>query len=415
MSKYLTWSYYKEWGLYLIERIQSLIVSRRTVRQIVRAITPPPKTYKVNIGEPGRVVILLVGAGGTGGYVAQILGQLGCWAQVAGLSLHLVFVDPDVVEAKNIVRQNFCEAELGLYKARTLAWRYSHAYNVQITAVSEKFSAEMLERFRPESSPQGTLTIVVGAVDNWQARRDMAEAIEAAIRQRGPQSTDRIWWLDAGNERDFGQVLIGNSLAAEPQLSPLGFCVALPLPHRQDVTLVQSRPPKKEALGCAELTLLGEQSAMINKMMAAWVGVYLYKLLQGKDLTMMATYVDLVRGAVKSEPISRGKTIRLHASGPARPPAADGQAQPALEPEQLTCPNCPDRPLIEGVDDLDGVRITVLFCENCNFRHQACPQCRHEVERRDMPVPGGGVAPAIVCTECHWHQFVPEPAGAPDG
>ena len=76
----------------------------------------------------------------------------------------------------------------------------------------------------------------------------------------------------------------------------------------------------------------------------------------------------------------------------------------------MTCPNC-DRPLIEGIDDLDGVRITVLFCENCNFRHQACPQCRHEVERRNMPVPGDGVAPAIVCTECRWHQFVLEPAG----
>jgi hypothetical protein len=85
------------------------------------------KQYRIEIGHPDRVAILLVGVGGTGGHVAPILAQLAAWATDQGLDLRLYFIDPDVVEPKNLGRQNFCAAEVGYPKAFTLACNVSGA------------------------------------------------------------------------------------------------------------------------------------------------------------------------------------------------------------------------------------------------------------------------------------------------
>ena len=244
----------------------SRAVSRRAARQL--ELTQP---YRVEIGRPDRITLLLVGAGGTGGYVAPILAQLAHWGQSRGQDIRLCFIDPDRVETKNLVRQNFCPAEVGRAKAVTLAWRYSAAFGLNIIPVVDRFSAPLLARYKPAYSPQGRLTIVIGAVDNVRARRDIAAAVTAAMPR--PGSRDRLWWIDAGNELLHGQVLAGNSLEPAPQLSPLGYCTGLPLPHLQEPGLLQDRPRPARDMSCAELSLLGEQSAVINRAMANWIGV----------------------------------------------------------------------------------------------------------------------------------------------
>ena len=55
--------------------------------------------------------ILLVGVGGTGSFVAHILAQLACWAKTANIDMRLYFIDPDIVEQRNLVRQNFCPTD----------------------------------------------------------------------------------------------------------------------------------------------------------------------------------------------------------------------------------------------------------------------------------------------------------------
>jgi hypothetical protein len=56
--------------------------------------------------------------------------------------------------------------------------------------------------------------------------------------KQNPGHQHKYFWLDAGNERFNGQVIIGNSLDAEPLLSPLGYCIGLPLPHLQEPGLL---------------------------------------------------------------------------------------------------------------------------------------------------------------------------------
>lgn len=410
-SKYLETAFYKELWLYGRWKLANWAASQlQTARTNILRLSIPKEPFKINIGNPARIVIILVGTGGTGSYVSRYLAQLMYTLRALGQDIRLILVDPDQVEPKNVGRQDFCRAEVGRLKAETLARRYQEAYGMPITAIADKFRAEILEQFRPTSSPSGTLTLVVGAVDSWEARRDIAEAIEAALRQRGPDTPDKIWWVDAGNERDYGQVLSGNSLSPVPLLSPLGFCFGLPLPHLQDGTLVarrQKKPSAEPEFSCAELAWLGEQDALINKMVATWVAYHVFHLIVRNDLAVMATYVDLKTGRVSSSPIEGGQYVRLHASSscagqpPITPVATPVMAEPTAEidPNAVQCPDCEEL-MTRGTTTRDGVELAVLFCR-CGRHEEGCPRCLGQVRRVEHPVPH------LICDECRWRADIP--------
>lgn len=401
-------TYLYEWGIYIWQKVLGLalalvvwLVSQPGAAASARRMLAMEKRYRIDIGRPDRITILLVGCGGTGSYAAHVLAQLAHQAKEQGLDMRLVFIDPDRVEPKNLARQNFCPAEVGYPKALTLAWRYSAAFGLGITPVVERFRPEMLREYRPLPSPQGGLMIVVGAVDNAAARREIADALTGAIEaERGRQ---RYWWIDAGNERWHGQVLAGNSLAREAELSPLGYCIGTPLPHLQEPSLLQerARPAGAEGLSCAELTLLGEQSAVINRAMAGWIGVYLFRLVQSRDLDLMATWVNLHTGLVRSRPVTGGRV-----AVPRRSPAG-------AEAEAGGCPACGAR-MVAGLDELEGVVVGVRFCTVCDWRIYTCPNpdCEGELEETGFSQDERGEpVPALVCDRCGWQAFFEEAAG----
>jgi PRTRC genetic system ThiF family protein len=387
--------------------------------------TAPPsalsieKHYKVEMGRPDRVAILLVGCGGTGGFAAHIIAQFAVWASQNGIDIRLYFVDPDKVEDKNLVRQNFCKAEVGYEKAITLAWRFSAAFGLTITPIVDCFSATLLERVRPTGAANGSLTVVIGAVDNFQARRDIADAVTRWINGRkGTSSRDKICWIDAGNHRLSGHVLFGNSLDPEPSLSPLGFCTGVPLPHIQAPSILQPREPQTDldALSCAELGILEEQSAMINRFQASLIGLYLYRLFQGRDLDMMATYINLKTGSARSLPISQGKLVmppapprpQLHRVPVRREPEEPDLADEAAPPQATNCPVC-SSDVIAGQDHDRGILVAVRFCTACTWREEGCPECGHDYEEAQVEAEAAGqTVPGLACTHCNWRQPIPE-------
>lgn len=75
---------------------------------------------KFPMDRPVKVVML--GAGGTGGYVAPYVFRL---LHMLGRPARFIICDGDIVEPKNLDRQNFVPADLGENKARVLAERYS--------------------------------------------------------------------------------------------------------------------------------------------------------------------------------------------------------------------------------------------------------------------------------------------------
>ena len=151
------------------------------------------------------VKVVMLGAGGTGGYVAPYLFRL---LHMLDRPARFIICDGDIVERKNLDRQNFVEADLGENKARVLSERYSAVLGMKTEYVPnfiETLPALMalLEpgEWESEDYPRKKvheMVILLGCVDNNRTRQLCQEAFK--------QSHDLIYF-DSGNGSYTGQVV----------------------------------------------------------------------------------------------------------------------------------------------------------------------------------------------------------------
>ena len=276
----------------------------------------------------------LVGAGGTGSFMAMNLARLAFELKMLGKSANVVIVDPDSVETGNIPRSNFCFAEVGFNKAETLAGRVNRAWGIEVGFVKEGFRPALLQSknddWTVQSSNSNKLTILVGCVDNHLARQQIHETLKFYGERSYDSSSPRVWWIDGGNGRDTGQVLIGNRLnekeiCESARKSPI--ISLLPAPSLQHPDLlregenpVRKRPQSNERVTCAERILLGEQSLNVNQRVAVEINEMLTALLLTNSLKRFATYFDLESGTSRSlyttpEKIERAVSLAADKNG----------------------------------------------------------------------------------------------------
>ncbi len=271
-------------------------------------------------GMAGRhgldATIVLVGCGGTGSFVADALCRL-----LIGRAATLTLVDMDVVEPHNVLRQNFARREVGEFKALALARRLAERHGREVCASVRPYDREThAECFAPPVA----LALLIGAVDNAAARRALAATL-AAGRWHGSYGhpLQPIWWLDAGNGRNSGQILLGNATRPDelrdafiPDGAGGGLCRALPAPSLQRPDLLEA-PPPPEALpphDCAEAVAQDEQGATVNQYVAALLAGYVEQLLAGR-CRWMRTVFDLDSGlhaAVPADPKLVADLAGLH-------------------------------------------------------------------------------------------------------
>lgn len=265
-----------------------------------------------------QVEFWLVGAGGTGSFMAMNLARLVYELKGLGKAASIRLVDPDRVEANNIPRSNLCFAEIGRNKAETLAERIARAWGIEVGFVKEGFHPALLQQAKPDewsgqTSNSNKVTVLVGCVDNHLARRELHEALRIHNKQKygGSSSHPRLWWIDGGNGRDTGQVLIGNRLNEKEiyesaQMLPI--LSLLPAPSLQHPELLResenrdsTRRVAKDPVNCAERIRLGEQSLNVNQRVAVEMSEMLSELLLTQTLKRFATYFDLESGASRSD------------------------------------------------------------------------------------------------------------------
>lgn len=266
-----------------------------------------------------KIRFVLVGAGGTGSFLAYSISRLAAVLEETGRRCKIVIIDPDRVEEGNVPRSNFSEGEIGGYKAQTLALRFARAWGVSITSVNRKFHPSLLW----QSHEQSCLTILAGAVDNPAARRSINRALVECRSAEG--RTPDTWWIDCGNGRETGQVLIGSATTPEQLRGAFAtelLCNTLPSPAMQRPDLLRADPDEgqklKQRLSCLQLMLMNEQSLMINQRMANEAGEMLTQLLLYRNLQRFATFVDTKLGVQTSEyttPEAVARSIRKSDTG----------------------------------------------------------------------------------------------------
>jgi PRTRC genetic system ThiF family protein len=274
-------------------------------------ISPTPVKIQIPLTEyrgNKELQIILVGCGGTGSWLTPHLFRL-CYLlkQHTNITPFLHLYDPDIVEEKNIIRQNFAPAEIGIGKATTLTQRYNLAWGMNAIAHIEKIEEETL---LPKIRMFNPTTIIIGCVDNNQARRSIHDCLYEYYNS-GYETPERsLWQLDCGNHYESGQVLLGNWLEGKDnyQLNEkVNLCSAIKAPTQQHPELLEiaGLNTQRSETSCGESLLRGEQSLNINSAIALTAADYLFRLLLTKDLDKYATYLDLKHGDSQSLKVLR--------------------------------------------------------------------------------------------------------------
>jgi PRTRC genetic system ThiF family protein len=239
--------------------------------------------------------VIFVGCGGTGAQWANGMARIIRMMKDTGKKIpHIKFIDPDHFEVKNVGRQLVQDATIGENKAVELARRFNMALGLNIEAIPEAFDPQ-------KHVAQHSRTILCGAVDNWQARRTMAE-VSGAV------------WIDVGNSRYSGQAVIGTCsdiemIQAHLQAIRTDDTALRWLPNAAAVFPELLNPDPEEehltqTLSCAELLERSLQSATINGFMANIATEYLRKVLYREPIKSWITHVDTTTLSMTSAPIT---------------------------------------------------------------------------------------------------------------
>lgn len=229
------------------------------------------------------VKIVMLGAGGTGGHAAPHLYRL---LYALDRPVRFIICDGDVVETKNLVRQNFTPADLGENKAQVLAERYSAVFGMETEYLPSFVENE--EELKQLLTPQVWRTgyyggtelreqvILLGAVDNNKSRQLCHLVFNKA---------KELIYIDAGNGEHTGQVVCGIRRAGKTYYKPIGDVYP-------DVLEDTDKFPTE--LSCAEASVSAPQSMAANITAATAVVDMVYNILAlGDSAVRQATFSTL--------------------------------------------------------------------------------------------------------------------------
>ena len=158
-----------------------------------------------------RINIIQFGVGGTGSYLVlplhkflQSLSNTNNYSN--GIKYYLV--DDDIVEEKNIMRQNFLFNDINSKKNEALKTLYNKGYkDAIIETIDTKITDQNYNIFhRIMSKYKNTINLVIGCVDNIDARINIARMIDYYIKNITTSKENIIYYLDSGNLIHSGQV-----------------------------------------------------------------------------------------------------------------------------------------------------------------------------------------------------------------
>ena len=221
---------------------------------------------KFSLDKPVKIIML--GAGGTGGHIAPHLYRL---LHTLERPMKVIIADGDIVEEKNLVRQNFVSSDLGRNKAQVLAERYASAFGMEIVYIPEFIENEdrLVELVRPDTYSTGPfscnrsdgLAILIGAVDNNRSRQLCHQVFNKA---------KNLIYIDSGNGEYTGQVVCGIRRKGKTYYKPIGELYP---------EILNDTDKFPTELSCAEAAVSAPQSIVANIMAATAVISYIYNIL----------------------------------------------------------------------------------------------------------------------------------------
>jgi PRTRC genetic system ThiF family protein len=255
--------------------------------------------YLINPTNP--VTINLIGAGGTGSRMLTELARMSHSLIALGhAGLQVNLYDDDIVTTVNQGRQLFADAEVGLPKAVALINRNNRFFGTNWKAVTEQFSTANLK-----SLPnRGRANIYISCVDTASARFDIATILQDFTRHCNFERTKSLYWLDIGNARNTGQVVLSTIEEIKQPNSKLYRTVSnLPMVTNEFKELLDAQTDNNEP-SCSLTEALEKQDLFINSALANMGASLLWKLFREGMTEYRGFFLNLAN--FRSQPIMVG-------------------------------------------------------------------------------------------------------------
>lgn len=231
----------------------------------------------------GPASILLIGAGGTGSQIISGLARMNQTLIALGHGgIRLDVVDGDAVSASNVGRQLYSPADVGLNKAL-----------VQITRMNNFFgTAWRAFPFNLEKDTHAErYSIIISAVDSVSAR----EVVGKWGERYG------VYWLDTGNTRTTGQVILGSfTKVTQPDGGPDK------LPHVLDLygkMMKEEEEKPYQGPSCSVADAIHKQDLFINQWVATAALEILWKMFRKGCLAAHGAFINLDSLSARSLPV----------------------------------------------------------------------------------------------------------------
>lgn len=255
----------------------------------------------MKFSKTAPVKIIVLGCGGTGGYIIPHLYRIGYACE---RPIRVIVCDGDTIEDKNLIRQNFIEQDIGQNKAKILSERYSAAFGIECEYRPDFIESEqmLMELTSPDHAeqqwhrrPETQKVILIGAVDNNKSRKLCHSVF---------YKQNDLVYIDSGNGEHTGQVVCGVRQNGRTVYKPVCSVYA-------DMLKDDDKYPSE--LSCAERSVSAPQSVTANLTAATAVVSFLYNLLIAGELKtryitfssqIISTRAETVKKRKKTKPAS---------------------------------------------------------------------------------------------------------------
>jgi len=221
---------------------------------------------KVLLNPYNPITINLIGAGGTGSQFLTALGRMN-HALIAlnhpGLMVRVF--DDDKVEPANLGRQLFPTADLGMYKAVALVNRINLFFGTNWKAITERYNMETIQ-----ADPDLRMAeFTISCVDTVSARFEIAELLMGIDKRVTYMRSRPLYWMDFGNSKDTGQVVLATLTAIQqPESKKFEVVDSLPLVTNEFGALLKQSETTDSTPSCSLADALGKQDLFINSALA---------------------------------------------------------------------------------------------------------------------------------------------------
>ena len=234
------------------------------------------------------VTVNLIGAGGTGSQVLTALARMNQALMALGhAGLFVRLFDDDTVTTANLGRQLFTTNELGQHKSVALINRINRFFGTNWKAVSERYDKDYC------SIAEGFATLTISCVDTAVARFEIAEILKIYLKNGGSYRGKPLYWLDFGNSRVSGQVILSTldkiKQPASAQFQPIE---TLPLVTEEFKELLQAGEADATP-SCSLAEALTKQDLFINSALANCGASLLWQLFREGILFYRGFFLNL--------------------------------------------------------------------------------------------------------------------------